>query len=80
MGRTMIVKIGVAIWADVIASPWYSQSSLSALRLCIQEMAALNPVSPYIGSTKLGQKVKTSACPVNQHAQRCVATPLLFAI
>ena len=44
------------------------QSSLSAPMLCIQEMAALIPMSPSIGSTDLGQKVKTSACPVYQYA------------
>merc|ERR1711974_309199 len=36
---------------------------------CIQEMAALNPMSPSIGSTELGQKVKTGACP-NSHRDR----------
>ena len=53
----------VGFRAGVLASPCYSQSSLCAQRLCIQEMAALNPVSPSIGSTELGQKVKTGACP-----------------
>ena len=52
------------------------QSSLSAPRLCIQETVALNPVSPSIGSNELGQKVKTSACPVNQHSLHCALSAL----
>ena len=55
---------GQASWHRC-ATPSSLQFSLSALRLCILEMAALNPVSPSIGSGR--QKVKTSACPVYQH-------------
>ena len=63
---------GVEFRAGVLTSPCYSQSSLSAPRLCIQEMAALNPVSPSIGSTDIGQKVKTGACP-KSHPDRDAA-------
>ena len=59
------VRDRVLFRAGVLASHSYSQSSLSAPR-----MAALNPVSPSIGSTDLGQKVKTGAYPKSHPGER----------
>ena len=56
-----VVRAGEPCWFTGQASSHHRatlssfQSSLSAPKLCIQEMATLNPVSPSIASTKLGR-------------------------